>query len=77
MQGLSYSGSQKGFLPNLEDLKYNSSIFIGQNTNRAVKAVDFMGYAKRKEIYDGQPKPVESRFESPRDLCPIVSSKHK
>lgn len=54
LNGLSQTGSQRGggFLPNLEDLKYNSSFLIGANTNRAVKGLDFMGYSKRPEIYD-------------------------
>ena len=74
--GMSRTNSGK-FLPNLSDLKYHSSFFISQNQNREVKAFDFMGYAKRKEIYDGLPKPVDSRFESPKAVCPLVSTKHK
>jgi len=36
-----------------------------------------MGYASRRQIYDGIPHPVESRFEMPSSLCPLVSTKHK
>jgi len=70
------SQANANFLPNLDDLKYNSSFLIGQNSNKKVKAFDFMGYAKRKEIYDGAPKLTDSRFE-PTEVCPLVSTKHK
>ena len=42
-----------------------------------------MGYAKRKDIFDNHtklpiaPAPVDSRFELPPKLCPLVSTKHK
>ena len=42
-----------------------------------------MGYAKRKEIFDNHtkmplaPAPLDSRFELPSELCPLVSTKHK
>ena len=65
------------YLPSLEEIKRHGSYLIGSNTARAVKAFDFTGYARRKEIYDGQPKPVETRFEKPAKLCPLVSTKHK
>ena len=65
------------YLPSLDELKQHSSFLIGQNENRTVKAFDFSGYARRKEIYDGFPKPVESRFVAPSKLCPLVSTKHK
>lgn len=67
----------KRFLPTLDDIKYNSSFLCAQNPKKMVKGVDFMGYAKRKEIYDGRPEPVESRFELPNNVCPLVSTKHK
>lgn len=67
----------KKFLPTLDDIKYNSSFLCAQNPKKMIKGVDFMGYAKRKEIYDGKPHPVDSRFELPNNVCPLVSSKHK
>ena len=42
-----------------------------------------MGYAKRKEIFDNctklpiAPHPCDSRFELPKNLCPLVSTKHR
>lgn len=69
--------SSKKFLPTLDDLKYNSSFLIAQNPHKTVKGVDFMGYAKRREIYDGSPHPVEARFELPNNVCPLVSTKYK
>lgn len=65
------------YLPSLEEIKRHGSYLIGSNTARGVKAFDFTGYARRKEIFDGFPKPVESRFEHPSKLCPLVSTKHK
>ena len=75
--------SSRDFLPGINDLKFNSSYFVGSNPNRTVKAYDFMGYAKRREIYDNcttmpiPPAPVDSRFEMPSELCPTISTKHK
>ena len=51
--------------------------------NKNIKAYDFMGYAKRKDIFANHtklplaPAPVDSRFELPANLCPLVSTKHK
>lgn len=69
--------SNRKYLPSLDELKQHGSFLIGSNDNRKVKAFDFSGYARRKEIYDGLPKPVESRFVAPSKLCPLVSTKHK
>ena len=70
-------------LPGIDELKFNSSYYIGQNANKNIKAYDFMGYAKRKDIFDNYtklplaPAPTDSRFEMPSKLCPLVSTKHK
>jgi len=64
-------------------LKFNSSYYVGQNPNRTVKAYDFMGYARRKGINETctgmplAPAPADSRFELPKEMCPLVSTKHK
>ena len=68
---------QNQFLPDIEDLKLNSSYFIGKNNQKGLKAFDFMGYAKRKDITHGFAKPVDSRFELPSSLCPEKMTKHK
>ena len=79
----SFGSQSNEKLPDLDDLKLNSSFYIGANTNRKLKAYDFMGYAKRKEIFDNHtkmpiaPAPLDSRFEMPSELCPLVSTKHK
>lgn len=64
-------------LPSLEDLKYNASSYIACNSNKKIKAYDFMGYPKRKEIYEGLPDNAnEYRFENV-NLNPAISTKHK
>ena len=51
--------------------------------NKNIKAYDFMGYAKRKDIFENctklplAPAPADSRFELPQNLCPLVSTKHR
>ena len=70
-------------MPQIDDLKFNSSYYVGQNPNRTVKAYDFMGYAKRKGINETcttnplPPPPSDARFELPKEICPLVSTKHK
>ena len=79
----SFGSQSNEKLPDLDDLKLHSSFYIGANTNRKLKAYDFMGYAKRKEIFDNHtkmplaPAPLDARFEMPSELCPLVSTKHK
>ena len=82
MSGQNISPSQKNkastaILYTLREVEEHKSYLINNNENRNLKAVDFKGYAIRKEIYDGQPKPVESRFELPNNVCPTISTKHK
>ena len=43
----------RNHLPQIDDLKLNASFYIGKNGNKQVKAFDFMGYAKRKDINYG------------------------
>ena len=79
----SFGSQSQEKLPDLEDLKFNSSYYIGANTDRKLKAYDFMGYAKRKDIFDNHtkmplaPAPLDARFELPSDICPLISTKHK
>lgn len=46
-------------LPELSELKTQNSYFIANNPNKTTRAYDFMGYPKRKEIYEGFPEPHE------------------
>jgi hypothetical protein len=64
-------------LPEIDDLKLNASHFIGKNSNKKLKAFDFMGYAQRKDINHGFAQPVDSRFELPSNVCPLTLTKHK
>ena len=77
------ASTSRDFLPGINELKFNSSYYVGNNPNRTVKAYDFMGYAKRKDIFENctknplAPSPADARFELPKEVCPLVSSKYK
>jgi RNA:NAD 2'-phosphotransferase (TPT1/KptA family) len=53
------------------------SIFLDRSPKQNNNTLNFKGYADRKDFLSGLASPVESRFESPPQMCPEKLSKFK